>query len=330
MKAAVFHDREDVRIEDLPTPSPRPGEVLVRNMVCGICGSDKSLWQDPGPKPGLQGHEAAGVVAEVGRGVTGLHVGDHVAVTVVTGCGVCLECQRGRFNYCREAPQVSMGGYAEYQAVLERMALPLPDGMPFEVGCLLTDAVGTPARAIRRSGLQPGDSAAVFGCGPIGLFAVYVLRAFGARVIALDAVPYRLEAARALGADFVVDVSAEAPADAVRQITGSGADYSFECSGQAQKEAMAAVRAGGRVAIIGEAPRVELSPSEDLIRRSIEVFGSWYLTREDYWLNLELVERGLIDPARLITHVIPFGEIARAFDIVCNKREQVVKAVLKF
>lgn len=330
MKAALFRDREEVRIEEVPTPAPGAREVLVRNMACGICGSDKGLWTAPGPKPGIGGHEAAGVVEQVGAEVDSLRPGDRVAVMAVQGCGVCVDCQRGRFAYCEAGPRGRGGGFAEHQAVPAELALPLPEGLPFEAGCLLTDALGTPARAVRRSGVESGNIAAVFGCGPIGLNAVQMLKAYGALVIALDLVAYRVAAARELGADFGIDLSRDSAAEAVRAITRVGADYVFECSGRAGKEALASVRRAGKVAFVGECPTLEISPSEDLIRRHVEVFGSWYLTRADYLQNVWLVEKGAVDPMRVVSHILPFAEIARGFDIFCNHKENALKVVLRF
>lgn len=329
MKAAVFYEREQVRLEQVPTPTPGPGEVLVRNMACGICGSDQGLWLNDGPKPGIHGHEAAGIVEQVGSQVSGVQPGDRVALMAVSGCGVCVDCRRGQFAYCEAGPRGRAGGFAEYQVAPAELALPLPEWLPFETGCLLTDALGTPARAVRRSGIESGATAAVFGCGPIGLFAVQVLKAYGAIVIALDPVAYRVEAARELGADFAIDLSRDSALEAIRAITRVGADYVFECSGRAGKEALASVRRAGRVAFVGECPKLEINPSEDLIRRHVEVFGTWYLTRADYVQNVRLVESGAVDPMRVVSHVLPFEEIGRAFDIFCNHKEQALKVVLR-
>ncbi|UCH34835.1 MAG: zinc-binding dehydrogenase [Armatimonadota bacterium] len=330
MKAAVFRDKEDVRIEEVATPEPGRGEALVRNMACGICGSDKGLWMNPGPKPGIHGHEAAGIVEKIGAEVGDVRPGDRVTVMAVKGCGECVDCRRGEFVCCEEGPQGLTGGFAEYQAVPAELALPLPDGLPFEAGCLLTDALGTPARAVRRSGIEAGEMAAVYGCGPIGLNAVQMLKAYGALVIALDPIAYRVEAARELGADFGIDLSRDSAVNAIRAITRVGADYVFECSGHGGKEALASVRRAGKVAFVGECPKLEISPSEDLIRRHVEVFGTWYLTRTDYIQNVRLVESGAVDPMRIVTHILPFEEIGRGFDVFCNHREQALKVVLRF
>jgi threonine dehydrogenase-like Zn-dependent dehydrogenase len=330
MKAAVFYERAEVRIEEAETPKPGPREALVRNMACGICGSDKGLWLNPGPKPGIHGHESAGVVEQVGAEVTNVRPGDRVAVMAVTGCGECEACRRGAFVYCEHGRSGREGGYAEYQGAPAELLLPLPDGIPFEQGCLLTDALGTPARAVRRSGISAGQTAAVYGCGPIGLNAVMMLKAHGATVIALDPEAYRVAAAQRLGAEHGVDLSREPGPEAVRRITQVGADYVFECSGHGGKEAVRSVRLAGRVAFVGESPSLEISPSDDLIRNHVEVFGTWYLTREDFEQNVRLVQTGAVDPLRAVSHVLPFADIARGFEIFCNHREQALKVVLRF
>jgi len=184
--------------------------------------------------------------------------------------------------------------------------------------------------AVRRSEIRAGQVAAVYGCGPIGLNAVMMLKAHGAVVIALDPVAYRVAAAQRLGADHGVDLSRESGPEAVRRITRVGADYVLECSGHGGKEALRSVRRAGRVAFVGECPSLEISPSEDLIRRHVEVFGTWYMTREDYEENVRLVQAGAVDPMRVVSHVLPFEEIARGFDIFCNHKEQALKVVLRF
>lgn len=340
VKTAVFVDKERIEIREMPTPDPPAGCALVRNRASAICGSDKGLWTGPGPKPGFHGHEFAGEVVSVGRGVEKFRPDDRVMVLAVVGCGKCPECLRGRFPYCAHRgglPQLPGAGYADHAVVLERNLVMLPDDLSFELGALLTDALGTPARAVRRSGLQAEDVAAVLGLGPIGLNAVLVLKAVKATVIGVDPVAYRRHAALRLGADVVLDngslpASEEGPsplARALREITGGGPDYAFECSGKAGRDALEAVRMGGKVAFVGECASLEISPSEHFIRRHIEAFGSWYVTKADVLRNVEMVRAGLVDPLKVVTHYLPFEEIARGFALACGLEEECLKVVLQ-
>lgn len=328
MKAAVFLDRERVSIEQVPDPQPSEGEVLVRVRASGICGSDAGLWTQPGPKPGVHGHEVAGVIERCGPGVENWQPGDRVAVMAVVGCGKCAQCLRGRDNYCAHRPTGLSGGFGEFMVAPQRCLVPVPDDIPFETACLLTDCMGTPARAVRRSGAGPDTLAAVFGCGPIGLMAIQVLTANGATALAVDMVDYRLAAAVKCGAAQAIDASRQDAPAVIRERSGGGVDIAFECSGKAGKEALACVRPGGRVAFVGECPRLEVSPSEDFIRRNVEAFGSWYITRADYFANIDLVRSRRVSPDRIVTHRMPLEQIARGFDLFCNRRDGCLKVVL--
>jgi threonine dehydrogenase-like Zn-dependent dehydrogenase len=329
MRAASFPGPGQVRIEEVPVPQMGEGEVLVRTRASGICGSDKGLWEKGAPGGKIAGHEGAGEVVKVGPGVNSFVPGDRVVVLAVVGCGHCRECLAGRMPYCEKSEGLA-GQFAEYSVVPESNLVSLPEDISFECGCLLSDSLGTPARAVRRSGAGEGDIAAVFGCGPIGLNCIQVLRAADAAVIAVDPVAYRREAALRLGAREAIDPSGGDPASQLRELTGGGPDLAFECCGLAGREALRAVRRGGRVAFVGECGSLEVSPSEDFIRRHIEVFGSWYLTVRDYWRNVELVRSGRADPMRIVTHLLPFEEIGRGFEVFFGHKENALKVVLRF
>jgi threonine dehydrogenase-like Zn-dependent dehydrogenase len=329
MKAARFPGPGQVRVEEAPVPEVGEGEVLVRTRASAICGSDKGLWEKGAPGGRIAGHEGAGQVVKVGPGVKGCAPGDRVVVLAVVGCGSCRECLAGRAPYCEKSEGLA-GQFAEYSVVPERNLVSLPEDIAFECGCLLSDSLGTPARAVRRSGAGEGDIAAVFGCGPIGLNCIQMLRAVGAAVIAMDPVPYRREAALRLGAHHALDPLDGDPLSRIKELTGSGADLAFECCGLAGRQALRAVRRGGRVAFVGERESLEINPSEDFIRRHIEVFGSWYLTARDYWQNVELVRSGRVDPTRIVTHLLPFEEIARGFEVFFGHKENALKVVLRF
>jgi len=331
MKAALFTGRRQVKIAELPSPRCPDDGVLVEVAASGICGSDKWLYLNEGEKPGVHGHEAAGTVVAVGPKVTRRAVGDRVAVYDVVGCGECLACAMGRFTHCAYRKPGVGGGYGQVIACPERNALPLPDDISFERGCLMLDAMGTPAKAARRLGVSQGMTVAVFGCGPIGLNAVQVCCAMGARVIAVDPEPYRRDAALALGAWCAVDPAAVEPHRTIMELTSDGADRAMECSGSpaAEKQAIACVRPDGWVAVVGECPKLELSPSEDLIRRDVHVIGSWYLDVADYYRNLELYRTTAADPLRVVTHYVSLADIEKGFRLFCDKQQGCLKVVVR-
>ena len=348
MKAALFRGERQIEIAEVPDPAiTRPDDVLVRVVRSGICGSDKALYLRPGDKPGVHGHEVAGIVEEVGSEAAPVEPGDRVVVDDVIGCGTCRYCRAGQYTYCGQRRGSVSGGYGERLVAPARNLLPLPADIPLDCGCLLSDNFGTPAKACRKVGVQAGQTVAVFGCGPIGLNGVQAARAYGAEVIAVEPVGYRREAAERLGARQTVDPAREDPVQAIREATDGGADRALECSGnpEAEKQALACVAPAGRVCFVGECGRLELSPSEDLIRRDVEVMGSWYIHTADFATNLALLRpqeapegrRGggasgpagqVADPLRIVTHTVPLTEIAHAFRVFCDHEEGCVKAIV--
>ena len=217
MKAAVYHDTRDLRIEDVPTPQPGPGELLVRVAAVGICGTDVHEYTS-GPVqypihrrngvtghlgPMIPGHEPAGVVVEAGQGVSGFAAGDAVACGATTPCGTCDRCREGRPTICRGISAVGVhrdGALAEYAVLPAATCLRLePYGLRPEVGAL-AQPMAIAVHAVGRGRLRLGEHAVLVGTGGIGTFACYVAAACGARVTVVDRLPDRLELARALGA----------------------------------------------------------------------------------------------------------------------------------
>src|SRR3990170_3532124 len=234
MRAAVTRDWNEIRVEQVPVPDLEQGEVLVRVGACGICGTDLKIvagvyegsW--PPALPFIQGHEWSGTVAALGEGIRGLAVGDRVAAENHKGCGTCLNCRRGRYNLCEVARTLgkayklyghtAQGAFAEYAARPAGLLHKLPEQVSFEEATIVNQgALGL--HAIRRCRVEPGDTVAVIGPGLIGLITVQLAKATGAtRVIVAGRGP-RLELARELGADGVVDVSKVDTVEGVRELT---------------------------------------------------------------------------------------------------------------
>lgn len=203
MKALLFYGQKDVRVQEVPEPRVRPGSVKVKVEWCGICGTDLHEYLggpifvpapgNPHPLTGetlpvILGHEFAGQVVEVGEGVTRVQVGDRVAVEPILCCGECPECRRGLYNLCRKVGFHGLsgggGGFSEFTVVPESMAHRLPDGMSTEEGALV-EPVAVGFHAVRKARFAPGQTAIVFGAGPIGLVTVQCLRAAGASQVAV-------------------------------------------------------------------------------------------------------------------------------------------------
>jgi len=242
MKGVVFLGNRQLEVRDFPVPEPGHGEVLIKIIASGICGSDLHVYRGVHVPGQIAGHEPAGIVVAVGPGVCRVRVGDRVSVHHHEGCGVCQHCARGETVACSTHHLCygvnRPGSFAEYMAAAEANCIPIPESASCEDGAFMACVGATAYAALRRLEVTPHESLAVFGLGPVGLSCVVVGKAMGLRVIGSDVSPARLEIARACGADSVVDARSEDPVDAIRQfstITGypwqDGIDYVIETSG---------------------------------------------------------------------------------------------------
>ncbi len=321
MRKVVFDGSSQVRVVDAPEPSPGPGEVLIATAVSALCGSELKSYRGAGITGGNGGHEAAGTVIEVGPGVDRLRAGQRVGLSAIVGCGACAQCAAGRYTWCSQRRFIG-NMHAERIVIPAHGCHPLPDDVDWAAGVLLSgDGLGVPFHTSMRLAHLAVETVAIFGAGPIGLGNTLLHSFLGRQVIAVDVAPYRLELARTLGAAHVVDAAHAAglpaadPAARVREITGGrGADVCLEAAGRPEtlRQCFAAVRTGGTVVMNGEQPAVELSPSEDFIRRDIAAFGAWYYHFGEFAGMLAL-EYGGLDVARLITHRYPLAEAAHAY-----------------
>jgi (R,R)-butanediol dehydrogenase/meso-butanediol dehydrogenase/diacetyl reductase len=345
MKAARFHGRGDIRIDDVPAPQVGPGQVEVSVDWCGICGTDLHEFLEgpifipqkgaPHPITGselpvVMGHEFAGVVSAVGSGVADVREGDRVAVEPYYVCGECVACTAGRYNICRKLGFVGLsgqdGGFAERCVVDARWVHPLGD-LPTDIGALVEPlAVGY--HAVRLSGLRPGGTAAVFGAGPIGLVTSAALKAAGAgRVIVVEPAAARKAKAAGAGADEVLDPTGTDVPDAIRDLTaGAGADVAFECAGvdAVLAAAIGSVRPGGtvvNVAIWGHVPQVAMN---DLVLSEVSVIGSLAYCG-DHADTIALLRDGKVDAQQFITGRIGLADLVDGGfrELIDNKEENV-------
>ena len=319
MRGAKILDAGRVETRDWPDPQPEGDEVVVRLEAAAICGSDlHALYQTPGEKSFIPGHEGAGVVVAVDR-PRFLKVGDRVCTSAVSPCGTCDMCRAGYTIYCRRARGVYgfglSGVHAEAARLSEGSLLKMPDAMTFEQGCLVLDPVGTPWHANKRIGTNASHTVGVFGLGPMGLGAVCVAAHLGARVLGVDPIAYRRDLARKLGAVETIDPAA---GDVVRQIRdrteGYGLDRALECSGTAAglMAALDAVRAFGHVANIGENREATVRPSDHFNRKEITLSGSTCFPLGEFDEIARQFEAGL--PATdMITHRFTVEEAAEAY-----------------
>jgi (R,R)-butanediol dehydrogenase/meso-butanediol dehydrogenase/diacetyl reductase len=350
MKAARFHAPGDIRIDDVPEPATRPGTVKVQVEWCGICGTDLHEYVDgpifaptaaaPHPLTGESvpitlGHEFAGVVAEVGQGVTAVRPGDRVAVEPYIVCGRCDACTSGRYNVCQSLGFVGLsglgGGFSQFVVAEERWVHPLGE-LGTDVGALI-EPLAVAYHAVRLSGAKPGHTALVFGAGPIGLVTTAALKAAGVeQVVVVEPADVRKAKAPVAGADHVLDPTTTDVTAEVRELTkGRGADVSFECAGidAVLKSAIGSTRAGGtvvNVAIWGHEAKVAMN---DLVFREVNILGSLAYA-DDHPATIAMVAEGKVDPFQFITGRIDLDDIvAKGFDELIHNKEENVKILVR-
>jgi L-iditol 2-dehydrogenase len=342
MKALVLEEYNRFALRDVPVPAFGTDEVLVRVRACGICGSDvHGMDGSTGRRipPLIMGHEAAGIVEETGSGVTGWKPGDRVTFDSTVYCGACWHCRRGEINLCdnRRVLGVSCGEYRRDGAFAELVAVParilyrLPDGLPFAEAAMV-EALSIAVHAAGRAPVRLGDTALVVGAGMIGLLAVQALKARGCGLVAaVDVAPDRLELARSLGADKVIDTGkADAAAQIGKLTDGRGADVVVEAVGleAAVRTAISCARKGGTVVLIGNvAPDVGL-PLQAVVTREISLLGSC-ASRGEYPACLELMAGGIVRVKPLLSAVAPLEEGPSWFRRLHDREPGLMKVVLE-
>ena len=345
MKAAVFYGvGKPLQIEEIDIDDPHGREVLVRIVASGVCHSDLHfvdglyMW----PTPAILGHEAAGVVEKVGAQVNYLKPGDHVIACLSVFCGYCEECMSGKPNLCsnkaatqrgpNDKPRLSQGGkpvnqfadlsgYAEQMLVHENALVKIDNDMPLDraalIGCGVMTGVGA---ALNTAKVEPGSTVAVWGAGGVGLAIIQGAKVAGARmVIAVDKFKNKIELARKLGATHGVDAASEDPVAKVRELTGGGADYTFEAIGLkvAAEQCYEAARAGGVATIVGMVPlgqKVDVDGFSLLFEKRIQ--GSFMGSnrfRIDMPHIIDLYRQGRIDLDDMITRRGKLEDVNEAF-----------------
>lgn len=321
MKAARLHGPRDLRIERSSIPSAAPHEVLVRVGVAGLCGTDHRIWTGDRPVayPRVMGHEFVGRVEAVGEGVTRVGVGDRVAVEPNYSCGTCPLCREGNRNLCLSRTAIGIdvdGCLAELVRVPARCCWPAP-AQAADEDLMLTEPLAVVVRAVARSGARAGETAAVVGGGTLGLLALQVLRAHGARVLCIGRSGRRFELARQLGAEAVHATSQGPLRPVAERFSGrEGVDCVVETAGtpEAVNHALDLVRPGGRIVLTGLPHEATPVTFFSVVRREVTISGSM-IYQDEFAEAMRLVAAGQVRTAPLITHRFPLDEIARAFAV---------------
>lgn len=319
VRVAAFGEPPVVAEVAVPVPGPR--DALVRVAATGLCRSDVHGWrgEDGDILPYTPGHEFAGVVVAVGAEVGVVAIGDRITTPFVSGCGVCDDCRAGRAQVCANQEQPGFtydGSFAEYVVVrnADFNAVVLDPEITFESAALLGCRFATSFRGlVDRARVQPGETVAVLGCGGVGLSAILIAAALGARVLAVDVSAAALELARASGADDVLDIAGLGDDEvvvAIREATGGGAAVAVEALGRAATLAIGvrSLASGGRLLQIGLLAGDPIVPMGEVIARELSVLGSHGMAAADYPRLLDLVRSGGVNPGSLVGRRIALAE----------------------
>lgn len=338
MKAAVQYAPFDVRVEDVPEPKPGPGELKIKIAYCGICGTDpdiydgsfglmKAPWWPKGPF--TAGHEASGVITELGPGLVGdLKVGQRAAMNFRTYCGKCYYCRSMREHQCEHVTNYE-AGFAEYAIYGEAAVYPLPDDLSLEHGAFL-EPVTIAAHAVDQGDICPGKTVAICGGGTIGLLVMQIaMRAGAARVLVSDPMPEKRELAKKLGADRTVDPLTEDLEAVARTLTeGRGFDTVFECSGKltAAKQCIGLADKCGTIVWAGVYPEeAELAINPYYLFANELTVRSTTLAPYMFPRGLKLLSK--LDLAPLLSEIVPLEDIAKA--LAGRKTSTAIKILVK-
>ena len=338
MRVAVYYTNRDVRVEERPIPQIGPGEVLVKTEACGLCGGEAMEWYLAPRAPKILGHEPAGVIVEIGEGVTGFEVGDRVFVHHHVPCHDCRDCQRGAQTYCPaySKTHIDPGGFADYFRVpRENVAemLKLPDHVSFEAASVI-EPMSDCLYGIQTLRVVSGDTIAIQGAGFMGLCFVQLARLYPfARIVALDFNDWRLERALEMGATHTINPRLEDAPVALRDINeGRLADavVSTAPSATAWEAALGLVGTGGTLHV--NAPphpdeRVQVDPNR-LYFSGITINHAYSSTKAETTAVLELIANGRVDAASLITHHFGFDSAAEGIDLIVKAGESIKSVII--
>lgn len=334
MRRVVTVGPKRVEVQEGPEPVVGAGEALVRVEVVGLCGSDIHFYLGDYPYvnyPRTQGHEFVGIVEELGEGVTGLEVGQRVAVEPLMPCGTCLPCRRGHRNCCTRMQTVGVqvdGGLCERIALPAGILYPTGD-LPADVA-VLSEPLSIAEHAVNRSGVQSGDQVVVFGAGPIGLAILVAASDRGARVLIVDPLPSRLTVAEAFGAEVTVDARAEDVEPAVAAWTADeGPVCIYEASGVPAvfESAVRVVGASGTIVLVGLSTEPACVPLISFTRKELNVLGS----RNNLGLfgqAVETVQRHASTIGDLVTHRFDLEHAGEALELLIEHPEETEKVVV--
>ena len=336
MKQAIMLNPGEIVFRDVPVPPVGSGQVKVKLLKIGVCGSDIHVWHGKHPYtsyPVVQGHEVSARVVETGEGVINVKVGDLVTVQPQVVCGKCYPCTHGLYNDCNELKVMGFqttGMASEYFVVDAEKTLKLPDKMSDEHGAMI-EPLAVACHAVSRYGNVEGKNAVVIGGGPIGNLVAQVLRARGAKGVLLSEISaYRLETAKQCGIS-VVNPRSKALQDAIFQTFKSdAADVIFECIGSPAtiKEAVEIARKGSVIVVVGGVPDLAPVNMGFVQDHELTLVGSAMYQTGDYLSAIDLVENDKIEFDALITHRVAFSKYPDAYQLIEEQHDMAMKVMI--
>ena len=338
MRASTFLGDHTFAVREVPVPVPGPGEVVIRNAFCGVCGTDVHIYHgEPGSAdvnpPVVLGHEYSGVVEAVGEGVTALKPGDHVTVDPNIYCGGCEYCRNGKKQLCEHMEAIGVtrdGGFAEYSLVPAAQAFLLDPALPLEFGAM-AEPVACCIHGIDRARIKPGDTVCIVGGGAIGLIMVQLARLAGAASLILsEPNALRRKAGLKLGADLAIDPTAPDYLEQFTGFAGAGADVVIECVGNnpAVKSAFEFAKKGATL-VLFSVPKVDAQfplPLFDLYKKELTVKGS-FVNPDTHLRAVALLNAGLLDFEPIITHRFGLDRLPEA--IAMQMSSESIKVIVE-
>jgi alcohol dehydrogenase len=345
MKAVLFEKVGSVKLGDVPKPDLQNAQdALIKVTHTSICGTDLHILkgQIPVDENTIIGHEVVGVVEKTGSDVKRVNPGDRVVVSCSVQCGQCTNCRNrlvahcdhGGFFGCGKTLGGFPGGQAEYMRVpnADLLLEPIPENLTEEQAIFVGDILSTGYMASENGSIRPGDIVAIFGAGPVGLCAAATARLFGpSMIVSVDLLNYRLDAAKRLGADIVINSSQTDVVEEIKKITdGRGADVTIEAVGSFEtfNACLESVKVGGNISIVGGFPNkmIEISV-RNLMRRSLKIRAG-LVNMVNMGPLMSLIQRGKLDLTSLITHRMPLRQAEEAYRIFSSRSESVLKVIL--
>ena len=341
MLKATLAAPEHIVLGECDIPEPLENQILIKIERIGVCGSDPTIYFGRHPYvkyPVVMGHEFSGTVAALGNGVNAPAAGTRVAVIPHLVCGECEACKNGIYNFCeslRCTGAEADGAHCEYIAMPKEMVLPIPDTMSLDDAAMVEPAC-VAYHAAKRGEIEPDDTVLVIGAGPIGNFCMQSCKALGAKKVYIaDMDPERLELAKSLGADGIIDVSRESLDDGLARLCGGGkkTDLFFDCVGEKGRvfnDILKLARRGTRVVIVGVLQNgydIPLLP--DFVQHELRLSGTTMYTPADYRDMIELMGAGRIRTQGMITHYFDLPQIIDVFHMIAKRGEKFFKIIFR-